>query len=201
MTTALTLENSMYVLIVRATDPSGAYADVNVVVTVNELPEAPAFDENAPATIWVTEALSDLRTGKTAIASPSNALGTDDYVATDDDGDTVEYAVVEPDDEDFFSIDSSGVLTINNDLAHTPDYEDQASYPITIVASSGADDDSRKTRLNVTVKVTDAEDDGEVMLSQLEPQVGRTVIASLTDPDGGEDRVSMAVVQECCRRY
>ncbi len=178
--------NSMYVLIVRATDPSGAYKDVNVVVTVTELPEAPAFDDGAPMTLWVTEGTGRaLRTGKTVTTDPDNALGTAAYVATDDDGESITYSVVEPDDEDFFSIDGSDAeLTIN--ATHTPNFEEQASYPITIVASSGDDDDARTTRLSVTVKVTDAEDDGEVKLSQLEPQVGRTIVASLTDPDGGE---------------
>ena len=37
----------------------------------------------------------------------------------------------------------------------------------------------------MTVNVVDAEDTGTVTLSQRQPQIGRTVIASLTDPDGG----------------
>ena len=180
-------DNSMYVLIVRATDPSGADADVNVVVTVNELAEAPAFAEAAPTTLWVTEKAEDkqLRTAKADPDDGGNDLVPAAYAATDDDDEVVTYAVVQPEDEEFFSITTdAGVLTVATD--HSPNYEEQASYQITIVASSGEGDDSRKTRLNVTVKVVDAEDDGEVMLSQLEPQVGRTVIASLIDPDGGE---------------
>ena len=43
----------------------------------------------------------------------------------------------------------------------------------------------RSARLNVTVNVVDDEDPGTVMLSQLEPQVGQTVIATLSDKDGG----------------
>ena len=189
--------NSMYVLIVRATDPSGATEDVNVVVTVAELPEAPAFNGGnetadpatpSPTTLWVTEGTEGaraLRTGQTVTTDPDNSLDDEAYAASDDDDETIMYSVVEPDDEDFFGIvGTTGVLTIN--ATHTPNFEEQASYPITIVASSGTDDDSRTTRLSVTVKVTDAEDTGEVTLSQLEPQVGRTVVASLDDPDGGE---------------
>ena len=193
LTTAIEAQNSMYVLIVRATDPSGAFKDVNVVVTVAELPEAPAFnggDETAdpatpsPTTLYVTEGARALRTGKTATTDPSNALADAAYAATDDDNEAITYSVVEPDDEDFFGISATGQLTIN--ATHEPDFEKQASYPITIVATSGMGDDARTTRLSVTVKVTDAEDAGKVELSQLEPQVGRTVVASLTDPDGGE---------------
>ena len=105
-------------------------------------------------------------------------------MATDDEGETITYSVVEPDDDDNFNITSDAVLTIN--ATHTPNFEERASYSITIVATSGTGDDSRTTRLSVTVNVTDDEDTGEVVLSQLEPQVGRTVVASLSDPDGGE---------------
>ena len=38
----------------------------------------------------------------------------------------------------------------------------------------------------MTVKVENANDSGTVELSQIEPQVGRAVIATLTDADGGE---------------
>ena len=37
----------------------------------------------------------------------------------------------------------------------------------------------------MTVHVIDAEDAGEVTLSQREPQEGQTVIATVSDPDGG----------------
>ena len=105
-------------------------------------------------------------------------------MADDDDGETVTYTLVEPDDEDNFSInEDTAALTINE--MHTPDYEARSSYTITIVASSGEDDDARSTRLTVTVRVTDAEDTGEVVLSQREPQVGQSVVASVDDEDGG----------------
>ena len=38
---------------------------------------------------------------------------------------------------------------------------------------------------DVTVNVIDAEDDGSVSLTAREPQVGRTVVATVSDPDGG----------------
>ena len=37
----------------------------------------------------------------------------------------------------------------------------------------------------MTVNVVNNEDSGKIELSQLEPQTGQTVIATLTDVDGG----------------
>ena len=37
----------------------------------------------------------------------------------------------------------------------------------------------------VTVTVTDVDEDGEVVISWLQPEVGTSIMASLTDPDGG----------------
>ena len=39
--------------------------------------------------------------------------------------------------------------------------------------------------MDVTVHVIDAEDGGTVSLTAREPQVGRTVVATVSDPDGG----------------
>ena len=114
-------------------------------------------------------------------AVDGDAVGTD---TANSPGGTVTYDVVEPDDEDNFIISAEGVLSINAS-ATTVDYEARSSYSITVVASSGAGDGLRTSRLSVTVKVIDAEDTGSVGLSQREPQVGRPVIATVNDEDGG----------------
>ena len=79
-----------------------------------------------------------------------------------------------------------GVLTINDtgDNAHMPNYEKQSSYSITIVATSGTGDRRLAGRLDVTIKVTNAEDAGSVELSQIQPREGQVVTAMLTDEDG-----------------
>ena len=77
------------------------------------------------------------------------------------------------------------------------DFEDKSSYSITVVATSvgegddGGADDRGKTyaRVDVTIKVVDGEDPGEVTLSAREPQDGSSVLATLDDPDGGETAV------------
>ena len=53
------------------------------------------------------------------------------------------------------------------------------------MARSGEDARRLSTTLDVTIEVVDAEDVGELFLSQREPQVGREVHAWVTDPDGG----------------
>ena len=110
------------------------------------------------------------------------------YTAVDVDADAAELQPtygLEGADEDFFSISNDvtgnthGTLTFATD--HKPDYETQKSYSITITASDG----KLTGRLDVTVTVTNAEDGGTVKFSQLEPQVGRSVTATVTDQDGG----------------
>ena len=97
-------------------------------------------------------------------------------------------------DKDKFHISAAGVLTVCTDAttscgtgnAHLPNYEKQSSYAITITAM---DDEKAMAKLDVTVKVINAEDTGSVMLSQREPQENRTVSATLKDEDGGLSNV------------
>ncbi len=133
-----------------------------------------------------------------------DTLGDGDYVATDPDVDSNDAAVdtvsysVEGADAKYFSISDAGVLTIDHDQNndgtndYAPDFERQSSYSITIVAT-GKDADIEDTddrgslskRLEVMVTVTNAEDTGTVSLSQLEPQVGSSVVATVKDQDDG----------------
>ena len=122
-----------------------------------------------------------------------DALATDAYAAADPDADetTVTYDL-EGADEAKFNISTSGALAVCTEAlcgtgnAHDPDFEEQSSYSITVVATSGTGDRTLRTKLDVTIKVTDAEDTGSVTLSQIGPQVDRAVVATLSDKDGGE---------------
>ena len=91
------------------------------------------------------------------------------------------------DDEESFDLEN-GVLTA--DTALRANFEDQSSYSLVVIASAGEAARAMHTRLGVTVKVLDREDGGSVDLSAREPQVGRPVHATLSDPDGGVNRVS-----------
>ena len=98
-------------------------------------------------------------------------------------------------DKDKFAISTAAVLTVATD--HTTDYEKQNSYSITLVATSGTGDRTLSKKLDVTIKVTDAEDTGTVELSQIGPQEGRSVVATLEDSDGGRGHQRVGVGVRC----
>ena len=106
-------------------------------------------------------------------------LDDTDYVATDDDAaDTAFTYSVGGADEGSFEISSVGVLTVKSD--HDPDYEKQKEYSITLMVE---DDEFAMGKVDVTVKVRDAEDVGTVKLNAREPQIGKSVLATLSDDD------------------
>ena len=193
--------NNEYVVRVRATDPSTAYKDQDVVITVKDVNESPAFDaEAAPLKDQLTLYIDENETGsalafRTGEASTAAAPGA--YTATDNDGDvdTVAYTV-EGADEKYFDIgDTTGELEFTAELSGEgkgANFEKKSSYSITVVATStdaapNPDPDRGSTygRLNVTIMVVDGEDTGKVSLSAREPQVGRAVHATASDEDGG----------------
>ena len=60
-----------------------------------------------------------------------------------------------------------------------------------MASGTGTDRPTMYARLPVTVKVLDREDTGSVTFNGTrEPQVGRPVLASVSDPDGGITAVS-----------
>ena len=89
---------------------------------------------------------------------------------------------VSGDDREVLAFDS-GILKFMTD--HEPDYETKVSYSISVVARSGTGSRRRSTTLDVAIEVVNGEDAGTVSLSQREPQVGREVVATPNDPDGG----------------
>ncbi len=180
--------NSRYILRVRVSDPSTASDTVNVFVTVTNVNEPPRFDEDVPTRLRVRENQKDsndqpvrpvitLEDGVTPIDATT-------FTVTDQDaGDTTFPYSVTGDDREVLAFDSGGVLGFGAD--HEPDYEKQSSYSITIMASTGGGARRLSAALDVTIEVVDAEDVGDVSLSQRQPQVDREVHAWVTDPDGG----------------
>ena len=170
--------DEMFVLRVRATDPSGAYANVNVTVSLKNVNDAPTFADatNAANQAALTIA-EDATTAPQGIGSGAEAAT---YAATDQDGDTpIAYAVTGADAGNFQIASTGGALTFKD---HTPNYEKKKSYSITITAD---DDKGGVGSRDVTVTVTNIEDTGTVSLSQREPQIGRAVVATLKEEDGG----------------
>ena len=187
-----------------------AKADANVTLYIdeNEKINDPALTDGNELALRQNETDAD----ETADTGDTNAAVVA-YTATDQDADTLDTNAqirysVEGADRKHFTISnasgSEGVLGFKagDDLlgAKGADFEGDPSYSITIVATSGgiADDadgnpertvnDVDRTRistLDVTIKVVDQEDPGEVKISAPEPQEGKSIIASLSDKDGG----------------
>ena len=72
----------------------------------------------------------------------------------------------------------------------TPDADaDGNTYSVVVRAiasrASGDTGPAEAVDTTVTVTVTDVDEDGEVVISLLQPEVGIPIMASLTDPDGG----------------
>ena len=179
--------NSEYVLRVRVSDPSTASATVNMIVTVTRVNEAPLFDEDAPTVLKVTE---NADPPVITIVDSDTPVGADTYAVTDQDGSVTG---PHPYDDTSYTYSVSGADNdvlgfVNGVLAfvdHTPNYEEQSSYSITIVARSGEGPRRQTATLYVTINEVDAEDTGEVVLSQRQPQLGTEIHATASDPDGG----------------
>ena len=208
--------DNRYVVRVKATDPSGASVTQDVVITITDVNESPAFDtEAAPLKDQLTLYIDENKTGTALILRTVEAFDADSpnanppaaYTAADNDGavDTITYTV-EGADKKYFGIGTAadGDLEATDELNgddKVANFEKKSSYSITIVATStGAndatnDDDavdrgSTYGRLNVTIKVVDGEDTGKVKLSAREPQVDQSVHATASDEDGGMSGVS-----------
>ena len=113
--------------------------------------------------------------------------------ATDPDGDAITYSVGGTDQSAFkedFSLDSSnGEITVKPDA--TIDHETKPSYSVTITATDpyeGTDE------IDVTITVTNVDEPGVVTLSRTTPTVGKSLTATLSDPDGGVTAADLELV-------
>ena len=113
-------------------------------------------------------------------------LETDDveaatYAATDPEGGVVTLTL-SGDDDDKFKLTSADAL----EFKEKPDFENPGDmnrdnvYEVTVVASDGANSAMR----DVTVKVTNVEEGGEIEVMPAQPRVGTELTAELTDSDG-----------------
>ena len=152
-----TAGDNVYVVMVKASDPSGASDMVEVSITVTNEQEPPMAPEGVtnPAEVDYPE------------GDNTDPVGT--YAAIDPEGDDIEWAVS---DETNFAISEDGVLTLKN----APDFEKTPSYSVDVMAND-------MKLLTVTVKITNVQEPGTVTLDQPQPQVGQAVVASVEDDD------------------
>ena len=159
-----------YMVVVTATDPSGAADTINVSISVTDEDDK---TEIAVVDVNGTSAELEYEEGRT------DPVAT--FSASDEDDDAIEWTRT-GDDAAAFEIDEdasgNGVLTFKK----VPNYESPGDknknnvYLVTVKASEASS-------LDVEITVTDKDEDGKVTLSQPQPQVGRSLTAELTDPD------------------
>ena len=179
-----------YSVTVTATDPAGADADQTVTITINDVNEAPMMDGGFTRNSQ-SEYDSDDATGDTGI-NAAKVVAT--YGATDPesaaangacDMDNCTWSVSGADSGDF-EISNEGALTFKE----APNFEMPADsnrdnvYMVRVVVT---DNDAKKkltAMRDVTVTVTNVDENGTVTLSTEQPKIGIELTAMLDDPDG-----------------
>ena len=156
-----------YTVTVTATDSLSASSTITVTIKVDNVDEMPKLEGEAPEEY--------AENGTRAVAN---------FRATDPEGESITWTLG-GEDIATFSIEN-GVLRFKK----SPDYEAPANaapdntYAVTIQASDGGVDTTATK--DVSIKVTNVEEPGTVMLSTLQPQVDREITATLNDPDNEE---------------
>ena len=162
-----------YMVTVTATDPSGLSDTINVTIKVTNVDEDPEIT-GGDTTVRYAEKRTD---------------AVETYTASDDEDDKARKALewtLEGIDASDFRISPAGVLT----FMETPNFEASTgggangtspTYSVTVKAtdSSGADDTE-----DVTVEVTNVDEDGTLTLLNRQPLDGVELDTELTDIDG-----------------
>ena len=127
------------------------------------------------------------------VAEKTQPVGTVVAEDADDPLDTVHSYILKPADPDddgrMFAITNSGALSFKDphgaDFEHSGAKDDSNVYRVTIMATSGSGTRERMSLLQqFTVTITNAEEDGELLFSSEQPQVGTSLLATVDDPDG-----------------
>ena len=141
--------------------------DASIQVTINVL------DENEAPEI----------TGLSSRNWDENATGAVATYSADDPENATTTWTVDGTDKAHFAITEEGVLSIDT----VPDYETPADSDrnnVYQIAVQAADDGNIISRYDVTINITNVDEDGVVQLSPSQPEVGTLVNAELSDPDG-----------------
>ena len=154
-----------YTVTVTATDPAGVTDSIMVTITVTGVNEPPDI------------------TGDVEDYDENGTADVADFTATDPEGAGTVTLDLSGADASLFDLSTNGVLTFND----SPNYEmpgdadGDNTYEVTVGAKDA--DGIRGTR-DVEVKVANVNEDGTVTLSAVQPRVGLSLTASLTDIDG-----------------
>lgn len=144
--------------------------------------QPPEFGEGATATRTVSE---DAATGTRLGAA---------VAASDNESDALTYSLASGSDADNFAIDAnSGHLKVARGALL--DFETGPSLSVVVQVSDGRNashdaDSAIDDTITVTINLVNADERGRISLSPSEPMSGTAVVASLTDPDGGETSIT-----------
>ena len=160
-----------YTVMVTATDPAGESAEITVTIgLVNDENEPPAITGEVPSSF------------DEGLASNELVVVTFNATDADDGGSNVDNWTLSGPDAGDFTIEG-GALTFRS----SPNYEAPADadgdnvYEVTVAAT---DTDSNRGEKSAKVKIANVNEDGTVTLSAVQPRVGVSLTASLTDIDG-----------------
>ena len=172
-------DSNTYELTVTATSGAGGRettATQDITVTVTDVNELPQFTSG----------------NSFSMAEKQTAVGT--VSASDEDSaDSVTYTLSSGTDAGLFTIATDGALSFNS----APDYEDPQggsandsnTYALTVTATSGADDRMRTAMQNLTVTVTNVNEEptvsGQATVEYAENGDDDVANYTVTDPDAG----------------
>ncbi len=162
------LNDTQYTFEVRAINNIGKGAVLQATATPVSSNRPPVLTGFAEA--WVSEGLIRVTT----------------YRASDPDKDSLVWSLAGADAAAFELFGSGQARALR--LKTPPDFEQQATYTLTV----GVSDGSRSATLDVTVRVINIEEAGRVALTSTQPQVGTPLTATLSDPDGSITGVAVA---------
>ena len=167
---AMKCDDNACMVTVTAADPSGAATDtITVTITVTGVDEKPTVA--GPGEIQHNEGGTKLATDPVEVT----------YAADDEDAATAFDFSLSGDDSDKFKL-TNRVLAFKAkpDFEMPGDKNKDNVYEVTVEASDGVNTGMK----NVTVKVTNIEEDGKLTVMPAQPRVGVQLTAELSDPDG-----------------
>ncbi len=159
--------DNVYNVIVRASDDDNLIGSLAVAVTVMDVDEPPVITGQESVTVNEGHAGELARYAK-------RDLDGDDLTNWARVGETA--ALVGADAGAFAFDKASGALS----FTAPPDFEQRASYQVTLWANDGVNN----AKLMITVNVTDVDEDGEVTFDRERPLLNLLLTATLEDPDG-----------------
>ena len=194
-----TASDGIYVITVMVTDPSGEDDTINVTITATDVDEAPSVKGANPTDEPVTThtvAEGGMLLNEANLPNQDNNPFSYQAVATDDPEVEVVSLLLNGDDAAAFKLvdlDGTGAGVVYGlAFKETPNFESPTdankdnAYRVKVVAR---DDAGNRSETDVTVAVTNSEEEGKIKLSSIQPAVETELTAMVTDPDGGVTNV------------